>query len=267
MKPFLKWAGNKTQIKDIIKKYIQTDKRFIEPFAGSCAISLSIDAKDYLICDTNQDLINLYTTILKKQDFIEYAESFFIKENNKKEKYYELRETFNNSNNKILKSALFIYLNKHTYNGLCRYNQKGQFNTPFGSYVKPYFPKKEMLFFKKKFSNATFKIQDFRQTMQQAQKGDIVYCDPPYSPISQTTNFTTYTKNGFSIKDQQDLMHWAEKLRTNDIKVIISNHDTQDTRELYKTANIIDEFKVQRYISCTGEKRQKVGELIAVYEQ
>ncbi len=265
MKPFLKWAGSKNQIKDIIKNYVKTDNLFIEPFAGSCAISLSVDAGSYLICDTNADLINLYKITIKQKDFIQYAESFFTPENNKKEKYYELRELFNKSNDKILKSALFIYLNKHTYNGLCRYNKKSEFNSPFGSYTKPYFPKQELLFFRQKFINARFKEQDFRETMRQAKSGDVVYCDPPYTPISQTANFTTYTKDGFYEKDQQDLMQMAEKLREKGVKIIISNHSTKDTRELYKTADIIDEFEVRRYISCTGEKRKKVGELIAVY--
>lgn len=267
MKTFLKWAGNKSQIKEIISKHVEPGCRFIEPFAGSCAISLNIDATKYLISDVNPDLINLYNMIIHEgESFIQYAKGFFFEnKNNTKEQYYTLRDVFNTTNDVELKSALFIYLNKHAFNGLCRYNKDGRFNAPFGYYKNPYFPENELHAFREKLKKATFKCQDFRKTMSQAKQGDIVYCDPPYVALSKTSNFTTYTKGGFTEKDQQDLVFMAEKLRGKGIKVIISNHNTTQSQELYKTANIIESFDVQRYISCVGEKREKVNELLAVY--
>lgn len=265
MKTFLKWAGNKSQIKDQILKHVQKDCRFIEPFAGSCAISLNIDAKDYLITDINADLINLYNTIMMDKDFVEYAKSFFTEGNNIKDQYYQLRNLFNQTKDTRLKSALFIYLNKHSFNGLCRYNQKGLFNSPFGYYKKPYFPEKEIIIFKNKLSKATFKIQDFRKTFSECKLGDVVYCDPPYVPISATANFTNYSAGGFSSQDQKDLKDLASDLKSKGIKVIISNHDTLFSQDMYKDADIIEAFSVQRYISCVGANRNRVNEILAVY--
>lgn len=266
LKTFLKWAGNKSQIKDVILKHIEPNCRFIEPFAGSCAISLNINAQEYLISDINSDLINLYNLVIQDGNhFIDYAKTFFTENNNSKEKYYELRELFNNTTDTTLKSALFIYLNKHTFNGLCRYNKKGGFNSPFGHYKNPYFPENELIAFKNKLHNAIFKCQDFRKTMTEAQKGDVIYCDPPYIALSKTSNFTTYSKDGFNEKDQHDLMEIAEQSRARGVKVIISNHNTQESSNLYKTANILEKFEVQRNISCIGSQRKKVNELLAIY--
>lgn len=266
MKTFLKWAGNKSQIKELISKHIEPNCKFIEPFAGSCAISLNIDAKSYLLSDINPDLINLYNTIkVQGKEFIQYARSFFTVENNSKNRYYELRTLFNTTVDIRLKSALFIYLNKHTFNGLCRYNKSGEFNSPFGYYKDPYFPEDEILLFKEKLKKAVFKCQDFRKTMSEAKKGDIIYCDPPYFILSKTSNFTTYFKDGFTEKDQYDLMELAEKLREKGAKIIISNQETEQSRELYKTANLFEKFKVQRCISCKGEKRERANELLVVY--
>jgi len=265
MKTFLKWAGNKSQIKNIIIKHIEPDCRFVEPFAGSCAISLNINAKKYLITDINADLINLFITIIDDKDFIEYAKSFFTPENNNSEKYYELRSLFNTATDIRLKSALFIYLNKHTFNGLCRYNAKGGFNSPFGKYKSSYFPEKEILSFRKKMKHAVFKCQDFRITMKECKKGDVVYCDPPYMPVSKTANFTSYAKGNFTFKDQEDLLKEAVRLKNRGVKVIISNHDNEISKKLYGKADFIEEFSVQRYISCIGEKRERANELLAVY--
>lgn len=265
MKPFLKWAGNKNTIKDFIIKHIDNNCSFVEPFAGSCAISLNIDAKNYMISDVNSDLINLYQIIINDETFIDYCQSFFVETNNNQEKYYEFRNLFNTTNDIKLKSALFIYLNKHTFNGLCRYNKKGQFNSPFGIYKSPYFPKNELILFKDKLKNASFKCQDFVTTMKESKNGDTIYCDPPYVELTKTASFTTYSKDGFNFKQQEELKDITEYLRKNDRKIIISNHSTEETKELYKNANIIEEFDVQRNISCNGKTRKKVKELLAIY--
>ena len=265
MKTFLKWAGNKSQIKDIVKKYIDCKNRFIEPFAGSCAISLNVDAKNYIISDINNDLITLYKPVIADDRFIEYAKSFFAVENNTQEKFYEFREIFNLTKDQRLKSALFVYLNRHGFNGLCRYNSRGGFNVPFGRYKTPYFPENEMIDFKNKLKKAKFLCQDFRKTMASAKKGDVVYCDPPYIPLSKTSSFTSYAQGGFGEQDQIDLMKMAQNLREKGVRVIISNHNNEFSQNLYSGANLIEEFEVQRYISCIGEKRSRAGEVLAVY--
>ena len=136
-KPFLKWAGGKTKLVPFIELNLPSKprRRLVEPFAGSAALSLALDFDAYLLNDANPDLIGLYRLLKQeKQEFIDFAHSFFIPENNRESRFYELREQFNHSNDLPERSALFIYLNRHAFNGLCRYNSKGKFNVPFGRY-------------------------------------------------------------------------------------------------------------------------------------
>ena len=265
MKPFLKWPGNKYRLVKYIKKVLPSGKRLVEPFVGSGSVFLNTDYKSYLLCDINKDLIDVYQTLKTyKHEFIAYCKSFFTEKNNSKEKYYELRELFNKTEDKVLKSALFVYLNRHGYNGLVRYNSRGEFNTPFGRYEKPYFPEKEMRFFIEKCekSEVEFKCQDFRDTFKQIKEGDVVYCDPPYIPLSDTANFTSYSKEGFSMEDQKTLGSLAKYYSNKGIPVIISNHYDEKIVNIYDT--LIISLQVRRSISC--KERKKVNELIAVFK-
>ena len=155
-------------------------------------------------------------------------------------------------------------MNKHAFNGLCRYNSKGFFNVPFGRYKNPKCPEDKMRDFADKSQKAEFKCQDFNVTFNEITPGDIVYCDPPYVPLSITSSFTSYSKNDFNIKDQEDLARNAELLQTKGILCIISNHDLEVTRELYAKSKIF-ELKVQRNIASKSSSRIKVGEIIAVF--
>lgn len=265
MRPFLKWAGGKYRLIDKIREKMASGERLIEPFAGSCALSLNCHYQQFWLNDINTDLINLYKTIQSEGEaFIDLCRSFFVPENNSAERYYELREQFNRENNIIHKSALFLYLNRHGYNGLCRYNSKGEFNVPFGRYKNPYFPEKELKYFYRHFKNATFTNCDFENVMLEANCNDIVYCDPPYVPLSATSNFTSFSTGGFSEDDQIRLVECARKLSEKGVTVIISNHFNEFTSQLYKDARI-DIFPVQRFISCNGDNRFVVAELLAIF--
>lgn len=267
MRPFLKWAGGKKKIAKRIKSILPSGTRLIEPFVGSGAVFLNTDYSQYLLADINVDLINLYLILQKEGgDFIDYAEQFFVPENNEKQTYYMFRNQFNTTSDERLKSALFLYLNRHGFNGLCRYNLSGGFNVPFGTYKKPYFPKKEMFFFHKKSQKAVFQVADFERTMKMAKTGDVVYCDPPYVPLSDSANFTSYSSGKFSIEEQLKLARLAEKLAKQGIPVAISNHSTDLTQKEYAEASDIITFDVQRYISSNGSNRNKVRELIAFYD-
>lgn len=155
-------------------------------------------------------------------------------------------------------------MNKHCFNGLCRYNTKGGFNVAFGKYESPQFPEDALLFFLNKSKIAEFQIADFRTTMSKAQKGDVVYCDPPYVPLTETANFTNYAAGGFNKKDHEDLASMASDLQDRGIPVLISNHDTEWVRNLYASAKII-EFEVTRTISVDGSTRRKAKELLAFF--
>ena len=266
MKPFLKWAGNKIHIIERVREKIGSGQRLVEPFLGSGAVFLNSDFESYLLSDTNPDLINLYLTLQKQgKEFVDYCESLFCPEYNQEDKFYELREMFNNQPDPVLKSAILVYLNRHCYNGLIRYNLKGGFNTPFGRYQNPYFPRTEMLYFFEKSQRAQFFCQDFETSMLNAKRGDVIYCDPPYSPISKTANFTSYSAKPFGPLEQMRLVKVAWLAAKHGSRVVISNHSTEFTEDAYQGMSV-NQFEVQRTISCKAKGRNKVLELIAVME-
>jgi DNA adenine methylase len=265
VRPFLKWPGGKHRLLPRICAVLPPGQRLIEPFAGSCAVSLGTEYPRYLLADANHDIINLYLHLKReRQSFIDYCCSFFQETYNRAEIYYALRALFNETSDLRLKAALFVYLNRHTYNGLCRYNAQGQFNAPFGRYKLPYFPEAEMQTFIAKAKQVTFLRSDFVETMQRARRGDVVYCDPPYTPLSETANFTDYSTGGFGVEDQETLAELAEQLARRGIPVVISNHDTPFIRELYANARI-EAFQVQRYISQDILNRRKAAEVLAIF--
>ena len=265
MKPFLKWAGNKYAIIQRIKAVLPAGNRLIEPFTGSAAVFLNTEFSEAILSDINLDLINLYRFLKVEGDtFIQYCWTFFQPDTNQAERYYEFRELFNNTDDARLKAALFLYFNRHGYNGLCRYNNKGEFNVPFGKYAKPYFPLDEMRTFHQKIQGAELLHQDFISTMQMARPGDVVYCDPPYVPLTATANFTGYATGGFGLESQEKLAEMARQLAHNGVHVIISNHDTSYTQTVYESAQIIS-FQVRRFISCKGESRGQANEMLALF--
>jgi len=269
MKPFLKWAGGKYRLVDLIVKSLGQGNRLIEPFAGSCAVSLNTNYNSYWINDVNNDLISLYSIIVGDDSgfnsLIKCIERWFNNGNNPAT-YYQARNQFNQEKNLIDKAALFIYLNRHCFNGLCRYNLKGQFNVPFGKYKTIHYPVEELQTFRSKLQNAKFTCCDFRDVMSNADKGDVIYCDPPYVPISKTSNFTAYAPGIFGPADQRDLVTLAEEVSGRGITVVISNHYNEATKELYKNSEMIV-FPVNRSISCNANNRQAVEEILAVYKQ
>ncbi|CCW34449.1 DNA adenine methylase Dam [Chthonomonas calidirosea] len=265
MRPFLKWAGGKYRLVEQIKRRLPVGTRLIEPFVGSGAVFLNTDYKRYLLSDINSDLVCLYRTLQRHGEaFIAYCKELFVPENNNAERYYELRAEFNASKDPWRRSALFVYLNRHGYNGLCRYNAIGEFNVPFGKYARPYFPENEMQYFAHKAQYAEFRYEDFRTVMRSAQTGDVIYCDPPYVPLSSTANFTDYAAGGFGVKDQEELARLADQLGQAGIPVLISNHATPFTEVVY--AGAIQEFlSVPRFISCDGNNRGKAKEVLALF--
>lgn len=262
---FLKWPGNKYHCLKMILPEFPEAERLIEPFTGSATVFLNTQFQQNILAEQNPDLINLFTSIKREgEEFIKYSAGLFTAENNDEKKYYQFREKFNAESDPIERSALFLYLNKHGFNGLCRYNSQGIYNVPFGLYTKPYFPQKELELFMKKSSSAKFKHADFADTFKLAKPGDLIYCDPPYSPIEQESNFSAYTGKKFAKDEHVKLAALAKKAASRGVKVIISNHDTEFTREQYQGAKI-KSFEVSRFISSTADKRLPVRELLAVF--
>lgn len=273
-KPFLKWVGGKHKVIKNIVPHIQTcsGTRFIEPFVGSAAISIQVHEQfeKLLLADFNFDLINLYD-ILKNgniEDFVELTSFFFGKNTHTKDMYYHLRTEFNTTADPLVRAALFIYLNRHGYNGMCRYNSKGVFNIPVGQYkTPPMFPREGMLEFSNMLRNsdAELKYCSFEEIFSSVGAGDVVYCDPPYIAISATSSFSSYTANGFTGEQQILLADLAREAQERGANVLISNHYLEKIiPDLYHGAELVV-FPVQRTISAKASSRKRVDEVLAIF--
>lgn len=272
MRPFLKWAGGKFRIHERILRSLPKGNRLVEPFVGSGAVFINATYDRYLLADANPDLIHCYTALKEDTDrLMEQTYELFTPQGNTRTVFNEQRDFFNALRQKRMsrnllfqKAALFIYLNRHCFNGLCRYNLGGSFNVPFGRYTKPYFPEQEMRAFAEKLQQAELLCADYATCFGLLRPGDVVYCDPPYVPLSATANFTEYAEGGFTLADQQALNHHAMSVSKHGIPVVISNHETAFTRALYCQAKR-HRFPVRRFISCKGDRRERASELLAVY--
>ena len=259
MSTILKWAGNKTAIMSALKKHLPDGPRLVEPFAGSCAVMMATDYPYYLVADINPDLINLYQVI--KEDvnsFIHLVERIFSKFTTE-EDYYKCRQFFNTVPlEPIEKAAYFLFLNRHCYRGLCRYNQRGLFNVPYGNYKKPYLPVDEVRAFAEKAVRATFICASYDETLAMLQAGDVVYCDPPYDGT-----FSGYHTAGFSDDDQYDLASILVRRSSEGHPIVVSNSDTRLIRSFYRNF-ILHRISTKRSIGVAAGEGKTAGELIAV---
>lgn len=270
-KPPLKWAGNKLKlahvIDGIVARYGWKRGLFVEPFCGTCSVSMNLDGfNSFWLLDLNLDLIDFHRFVQTSFDEISYyIDVLFVPENNNRHQYNHLRSLFNDFPSSCpYKSALFLYLNRHGYNGLCRYNKSGKFNVPFGRYTRPYKPTDELAGFHSFSQRAEFYVKDFGWIWDELKPGDIVYCDPPYWPRSKTANFVGYIGE-FSKEQQVLLAGEAEVAASKGIKVIISNNDLPETQELYSRAKEIVQVSMPRSISRNANERHSVSEILAIY--
>jgi len=264
----LKWAGGKKKLVPEIQRCLPKRgiNRLIEPFVGGGSVCLNTSYESYLLNDMNADLVGFYQAL--KSDISRYIDAtsdMFTPEHNSAESYYALRDEFNQCSEPFRRACLFLYLNRHGFNGLCRYNSKGGYNVPFGRYKKPYYPEPELHQMSTKLQSAQLMQGDFADVFAQAQEGDVIYCDPPYTPLTVTAHFTAYAGNSFSHSEQMRLVDCAKRAQTNGITTVISNHDISETRQLYAEATRIKRLQVHRSISRLAQGRVKVRELLAIY--
>jgi DNA adenine methylase len=267
-KPFLKWAGGKARLAAQILALLPPGERLVEPFVGSAALFLAAPHRRALLADANGDLIAVYRTLQREgEGFIAACRPLFTPEANTRACYEARRAAFNAARDEGARARLFVYLNKHCYNGLCRYNKRGEFNVPFGRYAGPGFPEAELRAFLRRLAAAetTFVHAPFAQVMAQAEAGDVLYCDPPYVPLSATAHFTAYSAAPFGPAEQELLAEQARQLARRGVPVLISNHDTPATRALYHDATVVEALQVRRHISRDGATRASVGELLVLY--
>lgn len=240
MRTILKWVGSKSRMTDRLDPFFAAAKgtRLVEPFAGSCSIVMNTDYPEYLIGDSNPDLISMYREILTNQvKFTQMALELFQRVNTP-ENYYKCRDEFNNAPDGTRRAALFLYLNRHCFNGLCRYSKrKGEFNVPHGRYKTIYFPHTEIFEFVSKVKEEYLHCGDWLTTLQKVRHGDVVYIDPPYIPVN-SKSFTNYTGKDFSAKQHTDLRDALLDMGQYGIPIIVSNSASDLTKELYKDFDV-----------------------------
>ncbi|MCL4477688.1 MAG: DNA adenine methylase [Deltaproteobacteria bacterium] len=256
-KPFVKWAGGKRQIIDILlENSPDTFGTYIEPFIGGGALLFALMPENAIISDINSELIIAYKTI---KTHVNKLIKSLSKHKNEKEYFYAIRAK-KAYRSDIIKTSRFIYLNKTCFNGLYRENSKGEFNVPFGEYERPNIVDKENLFTVSVYLNsANVKIlnQDFRKVLLNARERDFVYLDPPYHPLNNTSSFTKYTREDFNKHDQEELSDIYSKLDKRGCYVMLSNSNTKFIKQLYKGYKI-QEINANRFINCRAEKRVKM---------
>ncbi|CAD5927771.1 DNA adenine methylase [Planktothrix agardhii] len=274
VKPFLKWAGGKRQLLPEILRYLPKNigkTTYFEPFLGGGALLFELQPKQAIVNDSNRELINCYRVI--KDNVEELIEVLKVhKAKNSKEYFDYLRERDRlkqyNKFSDIQKAARIIYLNKTCYNGLFRVNSKGQFNVPFGSYKNPNILDEAVLRGVNDYLNqksVTFLNRDFAEAVKDAKKGDFVYFDPPYDPVSNTASFTGYDINGFNQNEQRRLKQVVDELTEKGCNVMLSNSATDFILDLYKDHKYtIETVSATRSINSNALKRGKINEVLVL---
>ena len=260
-KPILKWAGGKTQLLEhLLPKIPKEYNKYIEPFFGGGALFFALKPNNSIIADSNPELINLYRVIAKDVNSL-ISELKNLK--NEKDFFYDMRRKEFSELSEIEAAARTIFLNKTAFNGLYRVNKKGQFNVPFGYYKNPKILDEDQLLAASKLLKKTkILLGDFKDVLcENAKKGDFIFLDPPYLPVSKFSDFKRYTKEQFHEKDQISLANLVNKLSKKGCHILLTNSNHPLIHELYKDFNI-DIYKTKRNINSKSTNRK--GEDIIV---
>ena len=265
-RPFLKWAGGKYSLLPDLDRLIPAGKRLVEPFVGGGSVFLNSEKHEYfLLADVNADLINLYQMLEVDHIRVCSLARMLFERANSEVAYKELRDEFNNQRmGAPERAAAFLFLNRHCFNGLIRYNRDGFFNVGWGKYEAPYFPEIEIKAFKQKSHKCVFLNAGYHRTLALAGEGDVVYCDPPYEPLPGTAGFTNYAAGGFSWEDQISLAESCVAAHLRGAKVLISNSTAPRVLELYEQHGfILHHVDARRAISSKGSTRETAKDIVA----
>lgn len=286
--PFVKWAGGKGQLLDVLKANLPVGieekiTKYAEPFVGGGALLFALlneySFEEVYINDNNKELINAFFIIknncLELINQLQILQEEYEKLNREEQQlyYYRQRDRFNDlildEERAIIKAALFIFLNKTCFNGLYRVNKSGKFNVPVGKYKNPLICDKENLInISQRLQNVVMYSRDYHDVENFADENTFVYFDPPYRPLNITSGFTSYTENQFNDNDQIELAKFYKKLSDSGVKVLLSNSDPHNVDyednffdDLYAGFNI-QRITATRMINSKAEKRGDVTELL-----
>ncbi|MDW7641913.1 MAG: DNA methyltransferase [Nitrosarchaeum sp.] len=270
-KPFVKWAGGKRQLIPILNQNLpESFGTYFEPFLGGGALLFHILTDKFSqkcsISDLNSDLVLAYTTIRDRIDSLIISLKNHEKNYQKDSEsyFYSIRES--NPRSEIEKTSRLIFLNRTCFNGLYRVNSKGKFNVPLGRYSNPNIVNEENIRAVSQIlqsSRISIKCRDFEAVLRDAKKGDLVYFDPPYQPVSATANFTSYTTKNFTYDDLTRLAELCLKLDSRGCKVLLSNSDSKEVADIFvKNPWNITRIKANRSINSNSNKRSGHFELL-----
>jgi DNA adenine methylase len=270
-KPFLKWVGGKSQLLSQLRKHIPSKfNNYYEPFIGGGALFFELEPERAFLNDLNSHLINTYKNVrdnldeliteLKKIE----TEYFILEPEERKDKYYVKRREYNQlkEENSAKKAALLIFLNKTGFNGMYRENPKGEFNIPHGrNGITSLYNEEQLKEASKLLKRSTLETHPYDVVISNAVEGDFIYLDPPYWPMTKTSNFTSYVGQDFVIEEQYILKNIIDGLKEKGCKVMLSNSNNDDVKKLYKEYNIY-EASANRFINCKPSGRGKITELV-----
>jgi DNA adenine methylase len=260
LRPFLKWVGGKRHLLPQMLPHLpKSFGRYHEPFAGGSALFFHLQPKRASIADTNQRLVRTYEGLRDDSDrVIELLSSY----PHDKDFFLEMRACDIDSKSDAEVAAWFIYLNKTGYNGLYRVNSKNRFNVPFGDYKRPKIcDEPKLRACAKRLKSVTISWCDFEKSARRSRRGDLVYFDPPYVPLSATSSFTSYTQHGFGHEQQTRLRDLATALKARGVHVLLSNSSAEAVRELYSDFELTP-IKARRAINSRAEGRGEVTEFL-----
>ena len=295
VRPFVKWAGGKGSLIPQITKYYPFElkngriEKYVEPFVGGGAVLIDIlqkyEVQEAYAFDINKDLINCYNVIkFNVEDLIqklEKKEKEFLSLDNEKRKnyFYDVREEYNSyileAEPNVKRASEFIFLNRTCFNGLYRVNRNGKFNVPFGKYKNPTIcDSSNLRNLSKLIKDVLFEYGDYKKSEEIIDRNTFVYFDPPYRPLSDTSGFTSYTKEDFNDEKQKELAEYFNLLSTRNAKLMLSNSnpknvDSNDNffEDIYRGFNI-NEVSAKRMINSNSEGRGEISELLITnYEE
>ncbi|MEN4789203.1 Dam family site-specific DNA-(adenine-N6)-methyltransferase [Pantoea agglomerans] len=263
---FLKWAGGKYSVLDEVLAMLPAGDRLIEPFVGSGTVFINAGFKRNLLGDVNPDLINLFNQLQGNPDAVIKTAYQLERGCLSNEAYLDIRDEFNGREaHAVRHAALFLALMRTSFNGLCRYNQKGLFNVGWNKKAEAnYFPVDELAHFTAMQKEMTFMCAGFEDVIAQAGEGDIVFCDPPYEPLPDEAGFTAYSGTSFTFADQVRLVESLVVARDRGAKVVITNSSAPAILHLYISNGFrIAPLATRRSVSCKSETRKTVNDIIA----
>lgn len=263
--PILKWAGGKRNLlRQYDRHFPSRFKAYHEPFVGGAAVFFYLRPRLRGAChlgDVNPELINLYTIL---RDQVESLIELLAEHSRRHdpEYFYQIRSQHPGELEDLSRAARMVYLNKTCFNGLYRVNSKGYFNVPLGRYVNPTILDEERLRASSRaLQGVELRLEPFEAVLDRAEKGDLVYFDPPYQPVTSTANFTSYTADSFSEDDQARLAGVFRRLSERGVQVLLSNSDTELVRDLYRDFQL-HEIQAPRFINSKGAGRKAIAELL-----